>query len=65
MEVKQKAEKLILKFLRVDNNTKEWLNIYIAKQMAIIEVDEILEECSQLKVEFWKNVRSEIHSYCG
>ena len=65
MEVKQKAEKLILKFLRVDNNTKEWLNIYIAKQMAIIAVDEILEECLQLKVEFWENVRSEIQSYCG
>ena len=65
MEAKQKAEELMLKFLRVDNNTKEWLNIYIAKQMAIIAVEEILEECLQIKVDFWQNVRSEIHSYCG
>ena len=39
---KQKAEELVLRYLRIDNNTKEWFNTYIAKQCALIAVDEIL-----------------------
>ena len=39
---KEKAEELVLRYLRIDNNTKEWFNLYIAKQCALIAVDEIL-----------------------
>ena len=39
---KEKAEELVLKYLRIDNNTKEWFNTHIAKQCALIAVDEII-----------------------
>ena len=39
---KEKAEELVLRYLRIDNNTKEWFNLHIAKQCALIAVDEIL-----------------------
>ena len=39
---KEKAEELVLRYLRIDNNTKEWFNSYIAKQCALIAVDKIL-----------------------
>ena len=42
MTAKQKAEELVLKYLRINNNTKEWFNLHIAKQCALIAVDEIL-----------------------
>jgi hypothetical protein len=32
--IKNKAEELVLKYLRVDNNTQEWFNTYIAKRNA-------------------------------
>lgn len=43
MNTKEKAEELVLKYLRIDNNTKEWFNIHIAKQCALIAVGEILK----------------------
>ena len=42
MNAKEKAEELVLKFLRVENNTPEWFNTHIAKQCALIAVEEIL-----------------------
>jgi hypothetical protein len=42
MKPKDKAEELVLKYLRVDNNTREWFNTYIAKQCALIAVDELI-----------------------
>jgi len=42
MTTKEKAEELVLKYLRVDNNTKEWFNTHIAKQCAVIAIDEII-----------------------
>ncbi len=42
MNPKEKAQELVLKFLRVENNTSEWFNTHIAKQCAIIAVEEIL-----------------------
>jgi hypothetical protein len=42
MTAKEKAEELVLKFLRIENNTPEWFNTHIAKQCALIAVDEIL-----------------------
>ena len=40
---KEKAEELVLRYLRINNNTKEWFNLYIAKQCALIAVDEIIQ----------------------
>ena len=39
---KEKAEELVFRYLRINNNTKEWFNLHIAKQCALIAVDEIL-----------------------
>lgn len=50
MTPKEKAEELVLKYLRIDNNTKEWFNIHIAKQCALIAVDEILQSNSNINV---------------
>ena len=36
---KEKADELVLRYLRINNNTKEWFNLYIAKQCALIAVD--------------------------
>lgn len=47
---KEKAEELVLKYLRIDNNTKEWFNTHIAKQCALIAVDEILKSNSNINV---------------
>jgi len=40
---KEKAEWLVLKYLRIENNTKEWFNTLISKQCAIIAVDEMIK----------------------
>ena len=42
MTPKEKAEELVLTYLRIDNNTKEWFNKHIAKQCALIAVDELI-----------------------
>ncbi len=67
MEEKQKAKELIEKFLSVEVvlTISDLPYMELSKKCATILVDEILEECLQLKVEFWKNVRDEIQSYCG
>lgn len=63
---KEKAEELVLKYLRIDNNTKEWFNLYIAKQCALIAVDEILNarEVSPggliLDEDYWLEVKEEL-----
>ena len=60
MNSKDKAEELVLKYLRIDNNTKEWFNTHIAKQCALIAVDEILEHCYEVMKPFWNEVKKEI-----
>jgi len=62
MTSKEKAEELVLKYLRIDNNTKEWFNKYIAKQCALIAVDEILEHCYEVMKPFWQEVKQEIEN---
>ncbi len=61
---KEKAEELVLRYLRIDNNTKEWFNLYIAKQCALIAVDEILNINSVDKdfslSHYWLDVKDEI-----
>jgi len=75
MSAKEKAEELVLKFLRIDNNTPEWFNTHIAKQCALIAVDEILKsnpiipleymlesEALDAAAEFWQQVKTEIEN---
>jgi hypothetical protein len=65
---KDKAEELVLTYLRIDNNTKEWFNKHIAKQCALIAVDEILHSHSHVfngikpsVYEFYNDVKNEIN----
>ena len=64
MTAKEKAEGLVLRYLRIDNNTKEWFNLHIAKQCALIAVDEILNINSVDKdfslSHYWLDVKDEI-----
>jgi hypothetical protein len=68
MEAKDKAKELVLKFLRIDNNTPEWFNTHIAKQCALIAVDEILNYHSQeqglyrIYIYYWQQVKAEINN---
>jgi hypothetical protein len=67
---KEKAEELVLTYLRIDNNTKEWFNKHIAKQCALIAVDEIINVClpsseyggviTDATIEYWQEVKQEI-----
>lgn len=61
---KEKADELVLRYLRIDNNTKEWFNLHIAKQCALIAVDEILNINSFDKdfslSHYWLDVKDEI-----
>lgn len=70
MKSQEKAEELVLNFLRIDNNTPEWFNTHIAKQCAIIAVDEVLEcypaQCPKESYEmeqhiYWQQVKTEIN----
>jgi hypothetical protein len=60
----EKAKELVLKYLRIDNNTKEWFNSHIAKQCALIAIDEILNINSVDKdfslSHYWLDVKDEI-----
>jgi hypothetical protein len=60
----EKAEELVLRYLRINNNTKEWFNLHIAKQCALIAVDEILNINSVDKdfslSHYWLDVKDEI-----
>jgi hypothetical protein len=67
MTPKQKAEELVLKYLRIDNNTKEWFNKHIAKQCSLIAVDEILlqnnvwiKQIGKGTNNYWQEVKQEI-----
>jgi hypothetical protein len=71
MEAKLKAEELVLKFLRVENNTPEWFNTHIAKQCALIAVQEIINanpHSNPFTTEvystmlFWQEVKNEINN---
>lgn len=64
MTPEEKAKELVLRYLRIDNNTKEWFNSHIAKKCALIAVDEILEIKSVDKdfslSHYWLDVKDEI-----
>jgi hypothetical protein len=66
---KEKAEELVLRYLRIDNNTKEWFNSHIAKQCALIAVDEILNILNfsldfkmNKSIKYWLDVKDEIEN---
>jgi hypothetical protein len=66
MTPQEKAEELVLKYLRVDNNTQELFNTYIAKQCALIAVDELIIEENRYNInsfypsKYWQEVKNEI-----
>ena len=74
MEARLKAEELVLKYLRIDNNTKEWFNKNMAKQCALIAVEEIYNgglhlrygvyldefEDKQNYYSYWEEVKEEV-----
>lgn len=69
MKPKDKAEELILKYLRIDNDTKEWFHKGLAKQCALIAVDEILSmgimsESGDWRMakSYWQEVKQEIEN---
>jgi len=76
MTPKEKAEELVLTYLRIDNNTKEWFNKHITKQCALIAVDEIYNgglylrygayldefEDKQNYYSYWEDVKREINN---
>jgi hypothetical protein len=71
MNAKLKAEELVLKFLRIENNTPEWFNTHIAKQCALISVQEIINanpHSNPFTTEvystmlFWQEVKHEINN---
>ena len=64
---KEKAEELVLRYLRINNNTKEWFNLHIAKQCALIAVDKILfvlefnlDFKMEKSIKYWQEVKNEI-----
>ena len=71
MTPKEKAEELVLRYLKIDYDTKEWFNSYIAKQYALIAVDEIIdileingftlqEYHDKGTLEYWIHVKDEL-----
>lgn len=71
MTPKEKAKELIEMFIFFASNEgttedgfiySDEMQMFNAKQCALIAVDEILEECLQLKVEYWEQVKQEIEN---
>ena len=66
MTAKEKAEELVLRYLRIDNNTKEWFNKHIAKQCALIAVEEIINSIDAeeyvILYNYWQKVKTEIEN---
>jgi hypothetical protein len=68
MTPKEKARELVLKYLRIENTSMEWFNTHIAKQCALIAVDEILEIINETMIlvdiesdyDYWQEVKEEI-----
>ena len=56
MTPKEKAQELILKHLRVNHG----FNVHIARQCALIAVDEILNLIPLANRDYWKEVKQEI-----
>ena len=62
MTPKEKAKDLVDKYLDIDSKY-EYLSYSMAKQCALIAVDEILSLCwngNMLAMEYWQKVKQEI-----
>ena len=62
MTPKEKAKELVDKYLDIDSKY-EYLSYSMAKQCALIAVDEILSLCwngNMLAMEYWQKVKQEI-----
>ena len=65
MTAREKAEELILKYLRLqDLDSYNWFDKLLAKNCALISVTEILELPFEFESErkYWKAVKSEIEN---
>ena len=57
MTAEEKAKDLIEKF----NSIYSWDGVDLTKECALICVDEILEECLDIKESYWQEVKQEIN----
>jgi hypothetical protein len=67
MTPKEKAKELVLKYLRLQEKDCDWLHKGIAKQCALIAVDEAIEESylvdkTYCRQEYWQEVKQEIEN---
>jgi nitrogenase molybdenum-iron protein alpha/beta subunit len=66
MSPKEKAEELILKFMRLQEPNYNWFHSKLAKQCALISVDELIKEQTMWQngevnpVLYWQEVKQEI-----
>ena len=64
MDAKEKAQELILMYLRIEN-TNEWWSKIPAKECALIAVDEIMDflyEKDLGHMYYWEEVKREIYN---
>jgi hypothetical protein len=65
MTPKEKAKELVDRFWELDmlddNGDLYWIGKENTKQCALICVDEILEECLDIKESYWHEVKQEIN----
>lgn len=60
-KVKEKAEELILKFMRLQERNYNWFDSKLAKKCALIAVDEIINAIGfSNNVYYWLEVKQEI-----
>jgi hypothetical protein len=67
MTPKEKAEELILKFMRLQEPNYNWFDKRLGKQCASIAVDEIMDYLNKVMipnpfVQYWNEVRKEIEN---
>jgi hypothetical protein len=63
MTPKEKAKELVLKYLRLQEKDCDWIHKGIAKQSALIAVDEILDipyTFSEVQFDYWFEVKQQI-----
>lgn len=63
MTPKEKAKELVLKYLRLQEKDCDWIHKGIAKQSALIAVDEILDipyTFDEVQFDYWFEVKKQI-----
>jgi nitrogenase molybdenum-iron protein alpha/beta subunit len=60
---KEKAEELVLEYLRLQEPNYNWFHKGLAKQCALIAVEKILNVLFQdHKIDYWKKVKQELEN---